>query len=129
MSEFFSCYLSLDVPGPLVDRVKVVLYLRDVSSVCVWGVLKYFHSYLGSDNFGRFKILNFSNFFFFLGGGGVRKINIFWGYEDFVDIFWGHHKNKKYEPPKMVQAYLYIKISEYPPPLIQVGICLEFEIV
>ena len=26
-------------------------------------------------------------FFFFWGGGGVRKL-IFFGYEDFVDIFW-----------------------------------------
>ena len=30
-----------------------------------------------------FKILNFNIF------GGFRKMNIFGGYEDFVDIFWG----------------------------------------
>ena len=33
-----------------------------------------------------FKILNFNIF------GVFRKINIFGGYEDFVDIFGGHHK-------------------------------------
>ena len=33
-----------------------------------------------------FKILNFNIF------GGFQKINIFLGYEDFVDIFWGHQK-------------------------------------
>ena len=37
--------------------------------------------FLGVQNF------EFQFFFFF------RKMNIFWGmYEDFVDIFWGHHK-------------------------------------
>ena len=25
--------------------------------------------------------------------GGFRKINMFWGYEDFVDIFWGSSQN------------------------------------
>ena len=24
--------------------------------------------------------------------GGFQKNYYFWGYEDFVDIFWGHHK-------------------------------------
>ena len=38
-------------------------------------------------------------------------MKIFLGYEDFVDIFWGHHKI-----PKMVRAYVCLKISEYPPP-------------
>ena len=33
-----------------------------------------------------FKILNFNIFV------GFQKINIFWGYEDFVDILWAHHK-------------------------------------
>ena len=33
-----------------------------------------------------FKILN-SNIF-----GGFQKTEYFWGYEDFVDIFWSHHK-------------------------------------
>ena len=45
-----------------------------------------FHTYVGSDYFLGFKILNFNNFSVF------RKMNIFLGYEDFVDIFWGHHK-------------------------------------
>ena len=35
--------------------------------------------------FFEFKILNFNIL------GGFKKIT-FWGYEDFVDIFWGHHK-------------------------------------
>ena len=33
-----------------------------------------------------FKILNFNIF------GGFQKNKYFWGYEDFVDIFLGHHK-------------------------------------
>ena len=32
---------------------------------------------------GGFKILNFNIF------GGFQKNSYFWGYEDFVDIFWG----------------------------------------
>ena len=35
-----------------------------------------------------FKILNFN----ILGWGGVQKNENSFGYEDFVDIFWGHHK-------------------------------------
>ena len=44
------------------------------------GVLQYFHTYSGSGHFLGFKILNFnilgrfSEFFFFLGGGGCMKI-------------------------------------------------------
>ena len=49
------------------------------------GVLLYFHTYVGSGHFGGFKILNFIIF------GVFRKMNIFGGYEDFADIFWGHH--------------------------------------
>ena len=38
------------------------------------------------------QILNFIIFYiFFRGGGGVRKMNIFW-YLYFLDIFGGHHK-------------------------------------
>ena len=33
-----------------------------------------------------FKILNFNIFW------GFQKKKFFLGYEDFVDIFWGHHK-------------------------------------
>ena len=36
--------------------------------------------------FFRFKILNFDIF------GGFQRNNYFFGYENFVDIFWGHHK-------------------------------------
>ena len=56
------------------------------------GVLLYFHTYIGSGHFFGFKILNltFIIIFFFLGGG-VQKKKI-GGYEDFVDVFGGHHK-------------------------------------
>ena len=38
-------------------------------------------------------VQNFEFHFFFGGGGGVQKNEYFGGgYEDFVDIFWGHHK-------------------------------------
>ena len=40
--------------------------------------------------FGGFKILNFNIFW------GFRKNEYFWGYEDFVDIFWGHPKSGLY---------------------------------
>ena len=36
-----------------------------------------------------FKILNFNTF------EGFQKNEYFLGYEDFVDIFWGHHKTPK----------------------------------
>ena len=50
------------------------------------GVLWYFHTYVGSGYFLWFKILNFNIFW------GFEKNEYFWGYEDFVDIFLGHHK-------------------------------------
>ena len=50
------------------------------------GVLWYFHAYVGSVHFFGFKILNFNIF------GGFLKNKYFLGYEDFVDIFWGHPK-------------------------------------
>ena len=37
-------------------------------------------------SFFGFKILNFNIF------GVFRKMIFFWGYNDLVDIFWGHHK-------------------------------------
>ena len=46
--------------------------------------------WLGS--FLEFQKLNFLYFSIF-NLGFIRKIIIFWGYDDFVDIFWGHHKN------------------------------------
>ena len=53
------------------------------------GVLRYFHTYVGSGHFLGFKILNF-NKFFFLGGGGFRILFLGGGvYEDFVDNFCG----------------------------------------
>ena len=41
---------------------------------------------------GCFGGSNFEFHYFFLGGGGSRKIKYFWGHKDFVDIFVGHHK-------------------------------------
>ena len=38
------------------------------------------------DLFLGFKILNFNIY------GGFQKTKYFWGYEDFVDIFWSHHE-------------------------------------
>ena len=37
----------------------------------------------------QFLVQNFESQYFW----GFQKMNIFLGYEDFVDIFWGHHKN------------------------------------
>ena len=51
--------------------------------------------YVGSDHFlgskFEFQYFFYLFFFFFWGGGGQRK-EYFLGYEDFVDIVWGHHK-------------------------------------
>ena len=54
-------------------------------------VPRYFHTYVGSDHFLGFKILNFNIFFifflffifFFGGGGGSEKIIIFRGMKIF----------------------------------------------
>ena len=43
-------------------------------------------TYVGLSYFLGFKILNFNIF------GGFQKDEYFWGYEDFVDFFGGHHK-------------------------------------
>ena len=52
------------------------------------GVLRYFHTYVGSGHFLGFKILNFNIFF---GGGGGSEFFFLGGgvYEDFVDNFCG----------------------------------------
>ena len=64
--------------------------LRNQLRICLesrgGGVLWYFHTYVGTGYFLGFKILNFNIF------GGFEKNEYFWGYKDFVDIFWGHHK-------------------------------------
>ena len=39
---------------------------------------------------GLFFGVQNSEFLYFFGFS--EKMNIFGGYEDFVDIFWGHHK-------------------------------------
>ena len=61
------------------DLRREILHLRS-------GCLLYFHAYVGSGYFWEFKILNFNIF------GGFQKTEYYWGYEDFVDIIWGHHK-------------------------------------
>ena len=50
------------------------------------GVLWSFHTYVGSVHFFGLKILNFDILWGFL------KYKYFFGYENFVDIFWGLHK-------------------------------------
>ena len=61
--------------------IKKKLYIPE-------GVLCYFHTYVGSGYFFGFKILNFNIFLWF-----SEKMNIFWGYEDFVDIFFWSSQN------------------------------------
>ena len=56
------------------------------------GVLRYFHTYVGSGHFLGFKILNFNIWGGGGGGGGVSEFFLLGGgglYEDFVDIFVG----------------------------------------
>ena len=50
-----------------------------------WGPLK-FSCIRRLGSFWGFKVLNFNIF------GGFQNNWYFFGYEDFVDIFWGHHK-------------------------------------
>ena len=59
---------------------------RGLVSEGAGGGIWYFHTYVGSGHFLGFKILNFIIIL------GFQKKWYFWGYEDFVDIFWGHHK-------------------------------------
>ena len=54
-----------------------------------------------------FKVLNFN----ILGGGGFRKINIFLGYEDFVDIFGGHHKIGLYLGVIFMHFRVFLKVN------------------
>ena len=73
------------------DLRREILHLRSICLFPPLGVLLYFHAYVGSGYFGGFKILNFNIF------GGFQKTEYFWGYEDFVDIIWGHHKIGLYD--------------------------------
>ena len=50
-------------------------------------VLWYFHAYVGLGHFWGLINLNFNIF------GGFQKNEYFWGYEDFVDIFWESLQN------------------------------------
>ena len=70
------------------EKVKHQVSESDFScslSICVRftprGVLRYFLTYVSSDHFLGFKILNFNIFW------GFQKNVYFLGYEDFVDIF------------------------------------------
>ena len=62
------------------------------------GILRYFHTYVGSGHFWGFEILNFNVcvffffFFFFVGGGGGVKKWIFLGME-ILWIFFGSSQN------------------------------------
>ena len=68
------------------------------------GVLLYFHTYVGSDYFLGFKVLNFNIFW------GLHKNEYFLGYEDFVDIFWGSSQNWA---SLMGHLYIYFLRSKY----------------
>ena len=72
-------------------RREILLHLRSVC-LCVGGgggklifsCIRRLGLFWGGG--GGFKILNFNIF------GDFLKTEYFWGYEDFMDIFWGHHK-------------------------------------
>ena len=57
-------------------------------------ILRYFHTYVGPGFFGR--IQNF-------------EFQYFWGYEDFVDNFWGHHKIGLYI--EVISMHLRVKVQ------------------
>ena len=65
------------------------------------GILRYFHTYVGSGHFWGFEILNFNVFFFVVfcffcgGGGGGSKNEYFWVWR-FCGYFLGHHKTGLY---------------------------------
>ena len=79
----------------LSDMRREILHLR---SVCLFfprggggGYSYIYMAYVASGYFWGFKILNFNIF------GDFQKTEYFWGYEDFVDIFGGHHKIGLYD--------------------------------
>ena len=53
--------------------------------------------------FFEFKILNFNIFW------GFQKNEYFLGYEDFVDIFWGHHKIGLYLGIISMQIWVFLR--------------------
>ena len=75
------------------DLRREILHLRSICLFFPWGggVLLYFHTYVDSGYVWGFKILNFNIL------GSFQKTEYFWGYEDFVDIFCGHHKIGLYD--------------------------------
>ena len=61
-------------------------------------------TYVGPGYFLGFKSLNFNIF------GGFQKTEYFLGYEDFVDIFWGHHKIGLYL--EVISMHLRVKVQK-----------------
>ena len=61
--------------GPQVWGESLILSIRGSYPV---GVLEYFHTYIDSDHFWGFRILNFNIF------GGFQKNDYFWG----MKILW-----------------------------------------
>ena len=65
----------------------------------------YFYTYAGSSQF--FLVQN-SEFQYFLG---FSENDYFFGYEDFVDIFWGHHKIRLYLGPFLCISGSLLKVK------------------
>ena len=55
------------------DMEQIISQLYYVHTLCVRGILRYFHTYVCSDQFLGFKILSFSIL------GGFQKKKYFWG--------------------------------------------------
>ena len=76
----------------IIDKIQPSIRRPIIKRTLVWGgggggtlIFSYIHrirSFLG------FKILNLTIF------GVFQKNEYFWGYEDFVDIFWGSSQNR-----------------------------------
>ena len=58
----------------------------------IFSYIRRLGSFLGVQNFEFQFFFIYLFFFLFWGWGGVQKNKYFLGYEDFVDIYWGHHK-------------------------------------
>ena len=71
------------------------------------GTLSLIFSYVGSGHFSGFKILNFDIL------GDFQKNEYFGGYEDFVDIFWGHHKLDYMQGSflRILRSFLKVKVQ------------------
>ena len=86
-------------------RRREILLLRSVCPFVPQGgggcilIFSYIHRPM---LFFGFKTLNFNNF------GGFQKTEYLWEYEDFVDIFWGHHKIGLYL--EVISMHLRVKV-------------------